>query len=451
VATLNPGIRVRWPDERIARAKEILAEHTSMSVALAAMSREFDFEVTFASVDSVLRKGGSKASAFLAKKPAGPLPPPPVAAPPPSAPRMPPVEIVDDRADARHPADEDGDTLEQPAPQVDATVADITNHRLRSQVADLSSANKRLVRELADREEQLAILREVRAGARPLPPIVEAPKVGGTQRQGVPVLVCSDWHIEEPVDPKTVNGLNEYSLDIADACISRLVEAFEWLMRDSRYDCRTAIIALLGDLLSGYIHDELQERNFLSPTQAILWLAERIEKMLRRIAVLCPSLERIIVACCDGNHGRTTHKIRVSTRTANSYEWMLYHFLASKMADDPRFEFRIADGEWLFVDVFDAQIAFTHGDSFQYGGGVGGISIPIRRGVARQFQGRRIAKFCMGHFHQQQDLGDILINGSLIGYSPYAMRVHAPFEPRKQSWFMWDSRRGQAMSAPVWL
>lgn len=432
----------RWTPETIERAIGILRGHEDIRTALDALSRAFGREVSRMSIDMALRKAGrDTASSYLrvpAYTPARSI----------AVEEIPVVldDAWDDQTDPDIRIETPTATEERPS----ETRAEIDAHRLRRQNADLDAARKRLVAELADKEEQIAILRELR-DAHPLPPIVERPAVGALQRQGIPVLVCSDWHVEEPVDPKKVNGLNEYSLDIADRCIDRLVDAFEWLLRDVRYDCREAIVALLGDLLSGYIHAELEEGNFLSPTEAILWLSERIERMLRRIAARCPELARIIVVCCDGNHGRNTHKIRVSTRTSNSLEWLLYHTLAAKMADDPRFEFRIADGEWIFVDIYEQTIAFTHGDSFQYGGGVGGISIPIRRGIARQFQGRKIAKYCMGHFHQQQDFGDILINGSMIGYSPYAMRVHAPFEPRKQSWFLWDSRNGQALSAPVWL
>lgn len=325
--------------------------------------------------------------------------------------------------------------------------AEVAAHRAEAQAAVLGAAKRRLIQELADREDQIAALTALRR-AKPLAPIVAPKRVSRGQRVGVPVMLCSDWHVEEHVDPRVVD--NQYDLSIADACITQLADAYEWLMRDARFDCRTGIVWLGGDLFSGYIHEELAEGNFLSPVGAVVWLQERIERMLRRIAATT-NLERIVVACNDGNHGRLTHKIRVSTRTKNSLEWLLYKSLAARLADDERFEFRIADGEWLRVDVLGYKLAFTHGDSFQYGGGVGGISIPIRRGIARQFQGEDVHAFCMGHFHQRQDFGDIVINGSMIGPSAYSTRIHAKPEPRQQSWFLVDSERGKCLSAPVWL
>jgi hypothetical protein len=322
-------------------------------------------------------------------------------------------------------------------------------HRERDRVGELSSEKTGLLRELDDKDRQIAILTSL-ANAKPLKPVVAPKKVGGKQRNGVPVMLCSDWHVEEPVDPAKVNGLNEYSLDIADRCIDRMADAFEWMLRDPRYDCRTGVVWLGGDLYSGYIHEELQEGNSLSPVEAVLWLQERIEKMLRKIAATT-KLERILVPCNDGNHGRLTHKIRVSTRTANSLEYLLYKNLASRLADDKRFEFQVAEGEWSYLDVFDQALAFTHGDTFRYQGGVGGISIPLRRGINEMRKYRKVSHVSLGHFHQRSDFGDISVNGSMIGVNPYSMHIHASPEPRQQSWFMVDETRGKSISAPIWL
>lgn len=325
---------------------------------------------------------------------------------------------------------------------------DVAAWRVRQQLEAIATRNKMLVEALASKEDELAAYKALDRAPKP---IKKPKKVGRTQRVGVPVLLCSDWHVEEPVDPKKVNGLNEYNLDIAARCIEKLARAYADMISDSpRFDCRTGVVWLGGDLMSGAIHPELLEANELSPQEAQLWLLDRLERMLRTIAELT-KLERIVVPCNSGNHGRATEKQRVSTREANSNEMVVYQTLARLFRSDSRFEFVIADGEWVELDVLGFTHAFTHGDSFNYGGGVGGISIPIRRGIARQFQGRKIHQVCMGHFHTRQDFGDIQINGSMIGYGPYSQRIHAAPEPRQQSWFMIDSERGKCLSAPIWL
>jgi hypothetical protein len=439
-----------WTPVRISRAIEVLRQTPKdrLSEALATLSQEFGFNVT----DDALRFGVYRYGHTTVPRELGLDVEAERAIAPVDArdtERMPTAPAVDLPDDAWTTPPVPPPSRPAKTPE-EKTADELRILRLERQNEELDEARKRLLRDIADKQEQIEILKELRA-AKPLGPIVAPKKVGGMQRNGVPVMLCSDWHVEEEVDPRTINGLNKYDLDIADACITRMAEAYEWFLRDSRFDCRAGVVWLGGDLISGYIHEELVEGNLLSPVEGVLWLQERIERMLRTIAATCPDLERIIVPCNDGNHGRLTNKIRVSTRTANSIEWLMYKSLAAKMADDPRFEFDVADGEWTFVEVFGKTLGFTHGDSFAYGGGVGGISIPIRRGIDRQFQHRTVDYFNLGHFHQRNDFGAITVNGSMIGFNAYAQRLHAKPEPRQQTWFLIDSEHGKSFTAPVWL
>lgn len=334
------------------------------------------------------------------------------------------------------------------APKAQADEVALYREKAKAQARE--QAHARLVKELAEVQDELAVYKTITRAPKPLRAAVTT--AHSKQRKGVAVMLCSDWHVEEPVEPEKINGLNEYNLDIAAKCIDRLAEGYEWMLRDSRYDCREGIVWLGGDLLTGYIHPELMESNLLSPIEAQVWLLDHVEAMLRKI-LATTTLERVLVVCNSGNHGRTTDKQRVATRESNSFEQALYQTLARLFRDESRIEFQIAPGEWNEVDCMGFDLAFTHGDSFNYGGGVGGISIPIRRGISRQFMGRSkpIHQFCMGHFHTRQDFGDIMINGSMIGYSHYSQRIHAGWEPRQQSWFLMDSERGKCLSAPIWL
>lgn len=461
-----------WTNERLDVAERALRASRTIDEACERIGRELGLDVSVVMLDNGFRRAkpmrprprsilGSDlagATASLRNRLMRDEPKRP-------APGQPPVAIFDDDSD------EDEDTFPDipivfdeapisgpvtsaatmpPAPAPPSTADDLHKHRMQSRLSDLESAKKRHLKEISDLLAQLESMREI-AAAQPLPPIKPLSKVGGHQRQGVPVMLCSDWHVEEPVDPKTVNGLNCYNLAIAEQCIDSMADAYEWLLMDSRYDCRTGVVWLGGDLISGFIHEELMEQNFLSPTQAVLWLQERIERMLRKIAANCQTLERIIVVCNDGNHGRLTHKTRVATRTANSIEWLMYHNIARRMADDPRFVFHVADGEYAYLDVYNQALCFFHGDSVRYMGGVGGLLIPMKRGINELRKYRKVDIVNFGHFHQRIDLPDMVGNGSMIGINAYAMRIKASPEPRQQSWYLVDSERGKCLSAPIWL
>lgn len=440
-----------WTPERIKRAIEVLraTPKDRLHEACAVLSQEFGFNVTRDAVEFGIRRYGGTTlprelgldveAARLAAEDVG------------ATQRMPAMS-VEEAARVLDAADDQPPIAATPATEsAPRTVHDdLAEHRLRQRLTAAEARTKALLDELAATKDELASYKTIDRAGRAL---IEVPKkVGGMQRVGVPLMMCSDWHVEEPVDPKKVNGINEYNLDIAEECIAKLATSFAGMVDDSpRFDCRTAVIALMGDLISGTIHDELLESNFLSPQRAQVWLLDRLEGMLRTILALCPNLDRIIVPCNSGNHGRATHKQRVSTREDNSLEMVVYQTLARIFRDEPRLEFVFADGEWIELDVMGYQIAITHGDSFNYGGGIAGMMVPIRRGITRQFAGRNFHQYLMGHFHKRTDDGDVQINGSLIGYGAYSMRLHAKPEPRQQAWFMIDKDRGKSITAPIWL
>lgn len=334
------------------------------------------------------------------------------------------------------------------------TLSDRQEHRLRAELRELTAAKKHLLEELERRESQIETLTAL-AGAPVAPVTAKRGRGEGKRRQGALVMLLSDLHVEEPVVPEKVNGMNEYNLDIAERCIERCAEAFEYFANDPRWDIRTGILGILGDTYSGYIHAELAETNFLSPVQAVLWVQERLEKLIRYV-LAHTKVERLIIVCKDGNHGRLTMKVRAQTRTENSLEWLMYKQLAARFAGEKRIEFVVEDGLYTYIDVYDETLIATHGDQFRYQGGVGGLLIPVRRGLneIRKYRPglKRNGIFCMGHFHERMDVGDIVINGSAIGVTPYSLSINAKPERRSQHIFMVDAARGKdAPTAPVWL
>ncbi len=342
-----------------------------------------------------------------------------------------------------------------PKSGVQVSKDDLAEHRLQIRMKEVEATNARLIEQLNVAKKQNATLLDMKQ----IKPLKDVPLPRGRgehkQRRGCPVMLCSDWHVEEPVEAAKVNGLNHYDLAVAEKCIEQMAEAWEWMLTDPRYDCREGILWLGGDLFSGFIHEELVEKNFLSPTRASAWLLPRLEKMIRTILKNSPRLERLMIPCNDGNHGRLTHKIRVSSRTENSLEWFLYFNLAARLADEPRAQFQIAEGEYNFLTVFEQRLCFFHGDSVKYQGGVGGILVPLKRGLneLRKYQpeGKQIDVFNLGHFHQLTNDPNVTINGSMIGINPYAMRNKFTPERRQQAWYMIDSTRGKCLTAPIWL
>lgn len=275
-----------------------------------------------------------------------------------------------------------------------------------------------------------------------LPAIKSGP--GGS---AVAFAIASDWHVEETVDPKTVNGLNSYNLDIAQqrvrAFFQKVVRLTEIQRSGTKID--TLVLALLGDLMTGYIHEELREGNGLSPTETILWLQDEIAAGL---SLLEPCFEQIIIPCSWGNHGRTTIKPRHATGAKNSYEWMLYHVLRKQM---PQFDWRISNGYHNYLEVDGRMIRFHHGDDLKYQGGVGGLTIPVEKAIAQWNKAIHADLDIFGHWHQSQQNPKWISNASLIGHNGYAIAIKAGYEPPSQTFFLMDAKRGRTVTCPIYL
>jgi hypothetical protein len=305
------------------------------------------------------------------------------------------------------------------------------------------------VRELAARQE---FLDKVKPFHRP-PRILAGERTSGL-REMTAVVLASDWHVEEPVEAESVAHCNEYNLTVADLRIRRFFNGIIWNIEHQRASKRLMIRDLVlwlgGDLITGFIHPELVESNELSPTVATRWIQTRLRDGLATLLERC-KLDRIVVPCSYGNHGRTTEKRRVSTGYANSFEWLMYHNLSDAFTSDKRVQFEITNSPHQYVQVYDKILHFHHGDEVKYQGGVGGVAIPLLKRVASWDSVRTAHIHHVGHFHQLRDFGNAVVNGSLIGYGPFSQSIGARFELAQQGMYFIDSKMGRCQSTPLWV
>lgn len=322
-------------------------------------------------------------------------------------------------------------------------------HASQQRNLELDRQLKALQNELDHAEERLRLAMSLGAPAKALKPIKYKRK---SMVPGVPVLMASDWHVEETVDPASVNGRNEYNPDIAQKRAESFFVGADWLIDKCRtgWDIKESVLWLGGDLISGYIHEELMESNAMSPTEALLFAQKLISRGIHFLLDET-KLERLHVPCSFGNHGRTTHRRRHSTGAKNSYEWLMYHSLAREFADDDRVEFFIADGSHLYTEVLGRTIRWHHGDDVKYYGGVGGLSIPLRKAIDAWNDFHEADITVIGHWHQFADFGDVVVNGSLIGYNAFALSIKARFEQPRQGFFLIDQRYGKRLTTPIYV
>ncbi len=137
-----------------------------------------------------------------------------------------------------------------------------------------------------------------------------------------------------------------------------------------------------------------------------------------------------------------TKKIHVSTEGGNSLERYMYHNIADYFEDNKRVTFLIAEGQHSYLKVYDMTIRMLHGHSVKFGGGMGGVTIPVRKAISQWNKVRRADLTLLGHFHQMLDGGDFIVNGSLIGYNAYALSIKADYNIPSQTFFLISNYNG---------
>ena len=254
------------------------------------------------------------------------------------------------------------------------------------------------------------------------------------------VVVASDWHLEETVLPEQVSNKNEYNLDVFAQRVENFLHGImAWYkINASATTIKVIVLALLGDFITGSIHDDLAEGNSLPPAVAIHKAFSTIVAAIKFLLENTPKGVRFKIPCHSGNHGRMTKEQRIATEAGNSLEYFMYLMLQDYFDGEKRVEFIVQPGYHSYIRFFEGayEVRFHHGHQINYQGGVGGITIPVNKSIAQWNKARAVNLDVFGHFHTRFDGGNFICNGSMIGYNPYAVSIKASYEAPSQTCFL---------------
>lgn len=264
--------------------------------------------------------------------------------------------------------------------------------------------------------------------------------------QATVIAVASDWHVDEIVMPRTVQGKNKYNPDVAKKRAYKFWQKIVQLTDRNRADTtiENLLLVLGGDFISGNIHEELLANTSMRPVEAIMYAQDLLDAGLRYLDEH-GNFNQIVVICKMGNHARITKKTHYANRNGNSLEFAMYHNLAKR---HPDFKWVIEDSYLTYYQVYDMVIRSHHGDSLRYYGGVGGLEVPMKRAYYQWNMTRHADVNIMGHFHQYIP-GYSTVNGSLIGYNAFAEAFKFECQPPIQAYMLLDARRGITVHSPI--
>lgn len=330
---------------------------------------------------------------------------------------------------------------------------DLSKRKLEAKTRSLEKQNKQIMEELDKANSRLDFLLEISSDPeykfKEYKINVKESENTLEVSEAVAFAMLSDIHIEERVDLEMMEGMNEYNVSIATKRVENFFKNLLKLVDKERQavEIDTLVLGLLGDNITGYIHEDLKESNYLSPTEATMVVKDILVNGIKYLADN-GGFKKIIIPCTAGNHGRTTKFKRFATGYKNSYEWMMYCDMKKifEYQGDAysHIEFIIPKSEILHVKIYDKMIRFGHGDHFNYGGGIGGITIPLKKWLHRMNEQTKADMTFLGHWHNilTEVTEDCMLNGSVIGMNSYSKQFGGQNRPPQQIFAILDKRRG---------
>jgi hypothetical protein len=340
-------------------------------------------------------------------------------------------------------------TVSLPPTSASTVAEDLRQQRF---VRDLQTAKAKYAEALKTIESQQQALEVLGVMKEHTEAVSIVPHFGGGTSEATPVVVASDWHVEQSVTFGETNGLNEFNLDVAHARMERFFNASLRLIKLLNQDVHihTVVVGLLGDFITGQIHGAANaEKNLLPPTQAIVFAQNHLIGGIQ--FWLNNSDYDFLIVCKIGNHSRTTEKSRIGSENGHSYEYLMYLWLQAEFKNEPRVKFLIEDSFNSYVPIYGETFRFNHGHTIRFQGGVGGLFIPAYKKINKWDQARPATRTIIGHHHQMLDGGNFHCNGSLIGFDGRTAGEGYSFERPAQTLLLVDKKRGQTCKWPILL
>lgn len=282
-------------------------------------------------------------------------------------------------------------------------------------------------------QERVLLAIEEALGGLTLPHVdlldVPTPSSVAKHRQAV---VLSDWHGGEVVDPAQVGGLNEFNWEVLERRVNDTAKAL-LSFKAVRPELLGLDLWILGDMVSGDIHEELTATNqFPIAEQAV----ECGKLLARFVAQIAPHYPELHISCVSGNHARTK-KPHASKNVFDSWDWTAYQLAAGLTSGLSNVTWDIPRAGTMVRRIAGMNFLLWHGDGVRSSmpgvpaGGVTRRTNELRKQYAER--GIHLDGFACGHFHSANMwAGNVFINGSLIGTNEFGLKNFGGGEAPKQ-------------------
>ena len=279
------------------------------------------------------------------------------------------------------------------------------------------------------------------------------------------VAPLADTHIGENVDYQQMAGLNSYSFEVFNRRLSGWATQLLTLvsLRREAVPIDELVVPMLGDMISGDIHEELSNTNLDNCMQQMIRGANLIAQSLMFLA---PHFKKMRVPCVVGNHGRMTRKPPMKDKYMD-WDYMLYQWVAAFCREQKNIEFDIRKSYLNTFQVFNKNILIMHGDSASGAGSLTTITrvltnlrsvLQYRKGLEPEtgevhndlldpnILPASFDSVMMGHFHRCDEIdigtGHALICGCMKGGDEFALQRLSVITKPQQLVTYWHPKYG---------
>ncbi len=310
-----------------------------------------------------------------------------------------------------------------------------TIHKQTEEIKRLKKALKEAKHEVnvsSDIKQLIYDLKDVDMVDKEMPEWVKSPS---NSNELTPVFCLSDIHIGSTINPADVNGVNEYSVDIAKERIFGLVDDFidMYINKMSYYQYKGCVLIFGGDMVENAMHFT-EETNELTTVDQVI---EATSILIEVVSRLEKAFTKVFIPAVSGNHGRldTKNWTRNTERLNHSLEKIVYHFVSLHFNDNDNVALVMNLSDILHFSINGLRFRLEHGDSIKFTGQA--ISGPLnsferarlKRSSVDSATGNDFDVLIFGHFHQHlMGAGNKLIcMDSTKGYDTYVMRMALPY------------------------
>jgi predicted phosphodiesterase len=272
-------------------------------------------------------------------------------------------------------------------------------------------------------------------------PMLYKPKKTKVESHCSVVMQISDTHMGEIQNASEIEGFGEYSPEICRArCLDYSKKVIDWTyVHRSGYTIDECVVLVLGDLISGGIHEELNNTNaYPIPVQAV----ESGILLSDQIALLAPHFPKVRVEfVVEDNHSRLQKKPQSKEAGFNSLNYVVGFIAKERLANYSNIKFNTYPQLEAVVEVKGRRYLITHGHGVK--SILGTPYYSLDRKVGREAVKRMNApdknkfhKIIMGHFHAPMTSPYYWIGGSCSGTTSYDHLNGRHADPSQSSWLV---------------